>query len=47
MRYVSRGRELTLNRIKLMNETGYHISVDTQSSDTGTTVTIQIKNHGK
>ncbi len=47
MRYVSRGRELTLNRIKLMNETGYHISVDTRSSDLGTTVTIHIKNHGE
>ncbi len=47
MRYVSRGRELTLHRIRLMNETGYQIQVHTDSSELGTTVTIQLKNHGK
>jgi sensor histidine kinase YesM len=46
LRYVSRGRELTLNRIRLMNETGYQIQVRTESSDKGTTITIQFKNHG-
>lgn len=47
MRYVSRGRELTLHRIRLMNETGYQIQVHTDSSEQGTTITIQLKKHGK
>lgn len=47
LRYVSRGRELTLQRIRLMNETGYHIRINTDSSDLGTTITIQLKKHGK
>jgi ligand-binding sensor domain-containing protein len=46
-RYVSRGRELTLNRIRLMNETGYHIKINTSSSDEGTTVTLEIEKHDR
>jgi ligand-binding sensor domain-containing protein len=41
--YTSRGRELTLNRIKLLNEMGYNILLDTKSSELGTTTTIKIK----
>jgi hypothetical protein len=44
-RFVSLGRELTLNRIRLMNETGYHIKVKTSSSDKGTIVTLIIEKH--
>jgi ligand-binding sensor domain-containing protein len=44
-RFVSRGRELTLNRIRLMNETGYRIKIRTTSSDEGTIVTLEIENH--
>jgi hypothetical protein len=40
--YTSRGKELTLNRIKLLNEMGYNIRFDTLSSDQGTKVTITI-----
>jgi len=40
--YTSRGKELTLNRIKLLNELGYNIHFDTVSSDLGTKVTITI-----
>jgi len=40
--YTSRGKELTLNRIKLLNELGYNIQFDTVSSDLGTKVTITI-----
>lgn len=40
--YKSRGRELTINRIKLLNELGYRIKLDTQSSEQGTTITIKI-----
>ncbi len=46
LRYISRGRELTLNRIRLMNETGYQIQVRTDSSDQGTIITIQFNKHG-
>jgi len=45
-RFVSRGRELTLQRIRLMNETGYHIDLNTYSSDQGTKITLQIATHG-
>jgi LytS/YehU family sensor histidine kinase len=40
-RFVSRGRELTLKRIQLMNETGYHIKLETISSEEGTTVNLK------
>lgn len=41
--YTSRGKELTMKRIKLLNEMGYNIFLDIQSSDMGTTVTIKIR----
>jgi len=44
--YTSRGKELTLKRIKLLNEMGYQISVGIESSDTGTKVTLKIKQDG-
>jgi LytS/YehU family sensor histidine kinase len=40
--YTSRGKELTLTRIKLLNELGYDIRFDTVSSEKGTIVTITI-----
>lgn len=43
--YTSRGKELTINRIKLLNEMGYNIHIDTSSSDLETTVTITIRNY--
>ncbi|HPT32668.1 MAG TPA: histidine kinase, partial [Prolixibacteraceae bacterium] len=46
-RFVSRGRELTLKRIQLMNETGYHIRINTSSSALGTKITLQINHDGK
>ena len=45
-RYVSRGTELTMNRIRLLNELGYHIEVITDSSENGTTITIKL-NHNE
>lgn len=45
LRYVSRGRELTINRISLLNELGYKIEITTQTSDEGTTVTLKIHIH--
>ncbi len=45
--YTSRGKELTMKRIKLLNEMGYNIFLDIQSSDMGTTVTIKIRYHDK
>lgn len=44
LRYTSRGRELTLNRIKLLNESGYNIRLETKSSDSGTHIKLSIKN---
>lgn len=41
MRYNSRGKELTLNRIKLLNQLGFHIQVETTSDESGTTVKIK------
>jgi ligand-binding sensor domain-containing protein/two-component sensor histidine kinase len=43
--YTSRGKELTEKRIKLLNEMGYHIDYYTESSDKGTTVTLNLKKH--
>ena len=43
--YTSRGRELTEKRIKLLNEMGYRIIYQTNSSDQGTTVTLKIGKH--
>jgi hypothetical protein len=44
-RYESKGTMLTLNRIKLLNELGYKITVNTESSDKGTKIEITILNH--
>jgi ligand-binding sensor domain-containing protein/two-component sensor histidine kinase len=41
-RYISRGRELTLNRITLLNELGYKIEALTESSEKGTKITINL-----
>lgn len=41
--YISRGKELTLKRIKLLNEMGYFIQFRIDSSDSGTKVTLKIK----
>ena len=41
-RYISRGRELTLRRIELLNKMGFRISTETDSKETGTRVTIKI-----
>jgi ligand-binding sensor domain-containing protein len=44
-RYESKGTMLTLNRIKLLNELGYKITIITESSDKGTKIEITILNH--
>lgn len=41
MSYPSRGRKLTMQRIKLLNELGFHIEVKTESSSAGTKITIE------
>lgn len=41
--YTSRGKELTIKRIKLLNEMGYFIQFRIDSSDSGTKVTLKIK----
>lgn len=41
--YTSRGKELTIKRIKLLNEIGYFIQFRIDSSDSGTKVTLKIK----
>jgi ligand-binding sensor domain-containing protein len=45
--YTSRGKDLTLKRIKLLNDMGYSIQIKTESSDMGTKVSIQIQDHAK
>ena len=42
-RYVSRGRELTLGRIEILNELGYFIDTQIVSSAFGTRVIIRLK----
>lgn len=44
MRYPSYGRKLTMRRISLLNSLGYHIKIDTDTSEHGTTVTISFEN---
>ena len=39
-KYPSRGRKLTMRRIHLLNELGFNIEIDTETSEKGTTVTI-------
>jgi hypothetical protein len=46
-RYESKGTMLTLNRIKLMNELGFQITVKTISSDKGTNINIRIPKNDK
>lgn len=41
--YTSHGKELTLKRIKLLNEMGYFIQFSTDSTDSGTKVILKIK----
>jgi hypothetical protein len=41
-RYISRGRELTIKRIELLNKLGFEILYNTESNDTGTIVTLII-----
>lgn len=43
MRYNSRGKELTLNRIQLLNQLGFKIECHTESNDEGTRVIIRIQ----
>lgn len=42
LRYPSRGRKLTMKRIRLLNELGFDIHIETDTSDEGTTVTITL-----
>jgi streptogramin lyase len=42
-RYVSRGRELTIRRIELLNKMGFRISLKTESNESGTKVTLKIR----
>ena len=41
-RYISRGRELTLRRIELLNKLGFKITLSTESNDKGTIINIII-----
>ena len=45
--YTSRGKELTLKRIKLLNDIGYFIQFRTDSTDSGTKVTLKIKRNAE
>jgi LytS/YehU family sensor histidine kinase len=45
--YTSRGKELTLKRIKLLNEIGYLIQFRIDSSDSGTKVTLKINRNAE
>lgn len=42
MRYISRGSELTLNRIKLLNQLGFKIEIETFSTSENTIVIIKL-----
>lgn len=45
--YTSRGKELTIKRIKLLNDMGYFIQFRIDSSDLGTKVTLKINRNAK
>jgi ligand-binding sensor domain-containing protein len=45
--YTSRGKELTLKRIKLLNDMGYFIQFRTDSTELGTKVTLKIKRNAE
>lgn len=42
LRYVSRGTQLTLNRIRLLNQLGFRIEVATESNHQSTTVILKL-----
>jgi hypothetical protein len=41
MRYTSRGKELTMNRVRLLNQLGFNIKIKTESNAKGTTVGLE------
>ena len=45
--YTSHGKELTLKRIKLLNDMGYFIQFRTDSTDSGTKVILKIKRNAE
>ncbi len=45
--YTSRGKELTIKRIKLLNDMGYFIQFRIDSSDSGTKVTLKINRNAE
>lgn len=45
--YISRGKELTLKRIKLLNDMGYFIQYRIDSTDSRTKVTLKIKRNAE
>jgi len=45
--YTSRGKELTLKRIKLLNDMGYFIQFRIDSTELGTKVTLKIKRNAE
>ncbi|HPR85682.1 MAG TPA: histidine kinase, partial [Prolixibacteraceae bacterium] len=45
--YTSRGKELTIKRIKLLNGMGYFIQFRIDSSDLGTKVTLKIRHNAE
>ena len=45
--FTSRGKELTLKRIKLLNEMGYSIQFEIKSTDQGTKIILKIKQHAE
>ena len=45
--YTSRGKELTLKRIKLLNDMGYFIQFRTDSCERGTKVTLKIQRNAE
>jgi ligand-binding sensor domain-containing protein len=46
-RYESKGTVLTVNRIRLLNELGYQITIKTESSATGTKIIIIVPKYDK
>lgn len=45
--YTSRGKELTLKRIKLLNDMGYFIQFRTDSTELGTKVTLKVQRNAE
>lgn len=46
MHYVSRGSELTMNRVKLLNQLGFRIEIRTESNQENTSVKIKLYKYG-